>query len=439
MSRIKKQSFLIILLIIVVFSMGFLVARNTMATGNSEIYTRDELSEIIKGQKSKISNSETIIDNIPIGMVAYINNERVNSLDSEKDYILESFDCQGDNTVAWNNETKQLSVSSISNNCSLYFLETNTFNYVRGTNYQEFVASQTGNYRIELWGSASQQLVSNVHYARGSYTSGEIVLNQNEVLYLYIGSRGDRYKGGYNGGGNSGNFTSCASSNNCVCTYNQINGHGGGGGATDVRLNIGTWNSFDSLKSRIMVAAGAGSSQNPGGGLNGYDYQEAGYPTWKPNYGTQTYGGASPVQYQNAAIATPGVFGQGGHGSASIVQGYGGGGGSGYYGGSGGTGATCGAWSGGSGSSFISGHAGCNAISSSSTSSNIIHTSQPNHYSNKIFHNTIMIDGKGIKWEIINGQLIKTSQPMPDPHGGYFADGLGNPLDGYARITYLGN
>ena len=35
---------------------------------------------------------------------------------------------------------------------------------------------------------------------------------------------------------------------------------GGGGGATDVRLTPGEWNNFDSLKSRIMVAAGGGGN-----------------------------------------------------------------------------------------------------------------------------------------------------------------------------------
>ena len=53
--------------------------------------------------------------------------------------------------------------------------------------------------------------------------------------------------------------------------YNPSRYWGTGGGATDVRLVGGTWNSFSSLKSRIMVAGSGGGryigdgSDIPGG------------------------------------------------------------------------------------------------------------------------------------------------------------------------------
>lgn len=49
--------------------------------------------------------------------------------------------------------------------------------------------------------------------------------------------------------------------------------------------------------------------------------------------------------------------------------------------------------SGGGGSSYISGYPGCNSIDISSTSSNIIHTGNAIHYSNKVFSNCIMQKG----------------------------------------------
>lgn len=53
-------------------------------------------------------------------------------------------------------------------------------------------------------------------------------------------------------------------------------GQQGGGGATDIRLQDGLYDDFDSLKSRIMVAAGAGAADTndfgePGGALVGYN------------------------------------------------------------------------------------------------------------------------------------------------------------------------
>ena len=74
--------------------------------------------------------------------------------------------------------------------------------------------------------------------------------------------------------------------------------------------------------------------------------------------------------------------------------------------------------SGGGGSSFISGYSGCNAISESSTSSNIIHTGQPNHYSGKVFN---------------NAQMIARNASMPNHDGN--GNMTGNSGNGYAKIT----
>jgi len=99
------------------------------------------------------------------------------------------------------------------------------------------------------------------------------------------------------------------------------------------------------------------------------------------------------------------------------------GGGGGYYGGN-----TTSIWENSSryseycassgGSSFISGHTGCNAITSSSTSSNIVHTGQPNHYSGYVFTNTVMKAGNEV---------------MPSPTGGTETGHSGN---GYCKITW---
>ena len=242
-------------------------------------------------------------------------------------------------------------------------------------------------------------------------------------MYLYIGSYPTSTDGGYNGGGLSGIFNE--------------SGSFGGGGATDIRLVNGNWDSFDSLKSRIMVAGAAGqgfyTTLAHGGGLIGYGAYEQNYETWMSYGGSQTSGGKAAIPYPNTTPSTSGGFGYGGSGGQSIYQGYGGGGGSGYYGGGGGSGASVGAWDGGGGSSFISGHLGCDAISKSSTSNSIVHTGQSKHYSGLYFTDTAMIDGAGYQWTTEKGNIV-VGMPTHDGKGTM----IGNSGNGYAKITYLG-
>ena len=85
---------------------------------------------------------------------------------------------------------------------------------------------------------------------RGAYASGTIRFNTSTKLFLFIGGKGedqtgiaksDFGKGGYNGGGDG---------------FRHIEGCGGGGGATDFRINE------DDFWHRILVAGGGGGSDN---------------------------------------------------------------------------------------------------------------------------------------------------------------------------------
>lgn len=80
--------------------------------------------------------------------------------------------------------------------------------------------------------------------------------------YTYKVSSDTTISGGYNGGG----YGVQRNNNN-----SYVHNSGSGGGATDVRLVGGAWNNFDSLKSRIMVAAGGGGgSGHEGLSTGGY-------------------------------------------------------------------------------------------------------------------------------------------------------------------------
>lgn len=284
-----------------------------------------------------------------------------------------------------------------------------TYDFDYTGDYQTFIAPYSGTFIVELWGAQGGGNGTTQLGGLGGYTKGEIKLNKGDELYIYVGATTKTGTGGYNGGGTA------------VGTVY------GGGGATDVRLVSGTWNTFDSLKSRIMVASGGGGhgmSYNGGaaGGLVGYNGSgdEIGYG------GTQTSGGRAVA---NAGGDTAGKFGIGGTGSWSSEPL--GGGGAGYYGGSSG-GGTNNNGSGGGGSSYISGHPGSNSILESSTSSSIVHNGLPTHYSGISFTNTVMIDGKGYEWLDTNTKGVLVNQPNPNEEE---ATQVGQKGNGFARIT----
>ena len=285
---------------------------------------------------------------------------------------------------------------------------------------QDFRVCAGHTYKVELWGAGGGS-VEDGEGGKGGFVQGEITFNENKNLYLYNGGTTNDYSAGYNGGGGGGASTDGE--------------YTGGGGASDIRLLDGEWNNFDSLKSRIIIAAGgAGTGKyinrpivgGSGGGLIGYEGKIVSCNIDNihaiPEGATQISGGIASY----ASIS-------GGFGYAPTPVSYGTGGGAGYYGGGSGRSSNCNVSSGSGGSSFISGHSGCNAIGLTSNSDNIVHTGQPNHYSGLTFINTVMIDGLGYQWYDQKGTQTK----MPKPTGGEYALGVGHSGNGYARVTRL--
>ena len=266
-----------------------------------------------------------------------------------------------------------------------------SFAYTGGE--QEYIVNAPGYYKIELWGAQGGN-----SGGKGAYTTGKIFLSKNTKLFFYVGgSAGSNpsgvaqfVPGGYNGGGSNNGQNCC----------NRV--FGSGGGATDVRLENGAWDYLDSLKSRIMVAAGGGGKFSDGtvsgiGGDGGTliglpgmgDYSDycTGQGATQTNAGIiATTGAYCEDTVGNANYTSPGqIFGGFGYGGAHGSEGNNStGGGGGYYGG----GSSGHITSAGGGSSFISGYAGVNAITSS-----LIHTNNTLHYSNKYFINGKMQSG----------------------------------------------
>lgn len=268
-------------------------------------------------------------------------------------------------------------------------------------NYDTFTVPQTGLYKIELWGAQG----GGTYGGKGAYTSGLINLNRGDALYVYVGGQANTF----NGGGN------CSSASKI------------GGGATDVRLVSGNWNSISSLTSRIMVAAGGGTVTNEdsgakagiGGTINGINgsYHSATDITYIGYGGTQTAGGSGATN-ANQTGATSGTFGTGGTCGAYTPDGHiGGGGGGGFYGGGGSS------WHTGSGggSSFVSGYIDCNAVTPSSSS--ITHIGTP------------IVTYNGNNYIFSNPEMIAGNASMPTHDGS--STMIGNSGDGYAKITFI--
>ena len=292
---------------------------------------------------------------------------------------------------------------------------------------QTFTAPLNTNYKIECWGASGgnsyevtnpghTKFTNTVYGGKGAYCSGMVAIPYNLGLYVYAGQSGEEtMEHTFNGGGTAGM---------------QSDGRSGGG-ATDVRLTEGnTWNEFNSLKSRIIVAAGGGGAHHfnlgcNGGNAGGLFGQDGFYKRAYDDYqytvatgATQTSGGHGGVGYWSGF---DGTFGVGGDFNNIYFDGgyWGSGGGGGYYGGGGGGVNYQVVGSGAGGSSFISGYSGCDAIAESSTEDHIIHTGQANHYSGKVFTNSVMIDG---------------GSAMPKPKGG---TETGHSGDGYCIISWI--
>ena len=193
--------------------------------------------------------------------------------------------------------------------------ESRQFNYTGGI--QTFTVPHTGVYKLEVWGSAGNQVSSSGY---GGYSMGFKRLKKGTILYICCGAQT------YNGGGSGGGANSY--------------GNHHGGGATHIALVSGTLASIgkETFDQQGLIVAGGGGghghgSEGSGGGLSGGNSPVA-------SGGTQTSGYA---------------FGQGGPGGFASYWGCGGGGG-GYYGGYGGSGSVNNTgYSGAGGSGWIGG------------------------------------------------------------------------------------
>jgi hypothetical protein len=82
------------------------------------------------------------------------------------------------------------------------------FNFAYTGGAQEFVVPADGKYKLEVWGAQGGGTLG----GNGGYSKGELHLNKDEIINIYVGGQGDyhnkngsyRVAGGWNGGGTGG-------------------------------------------------------------------------------------------------------------------------------------------------------------------------------------------------------------------------------------------
>ena len=280
----------------------------------------------------------------------YVDNELQESIPKKGEVMFSKAICDNDNVnYYWNVDNWGLFVDNLNKKtkCNLYFVNYSgqtvfDFDYTGGE--QTFTAPVSGNYRLETWGAQGGDTSMSGKNAKiggaGGFSSGNINLLKNEIIYINIAGKGNgcikssendnRFgalcNGGYNGGGSS-------------LSNNLANDNAGtGGGATHIGLESGLLSSLVAKPEKILiVASGGGGSYSwkdvsytanggEGGGIIGNNgYLSSYYSDYLPGYGgTQTMPGQGGTMR-----GEKGTFGQGGNGGNCGSAG----GGGGFYGG----------------------------------------------------------------------------------------------------------
>ena len=199
-----------------------------------------------------------------------------------------------------------------------------TFDYTGGE--QTFIVPTSGKFKVETWGAQGGSGSGNRSIGGyGGYSTGNLDLNENSLLYINVGGQSISSKIGYNGGG-SGQKTAGSISNP----------GGGGGGATHMSLISGLLSTLENSKDSILIVSGGGggageNSGRPGGSGGGLVGSKGTGSCFTPTGGTQITAGT-----RGDSDASQASFGKGGSapGGNSKAGTYGaGGGGGGFYGG----------------------------------------------------------------------------------------------------------
>ena len=262
----------------------------TVINNNDKMSVHNVIINNINGAKSTVFNNAS-----PSSYTAYLSIDGNSTIDP-------SFGTAINNTGA-------LTIGSDKSNIA------EEYTYAYTGHQEEFVAPETGTYKLETWGASGAESPygnsrSNFnHGGYGAYASGTIELQAGEKLYIHVGGSG--YNGGHKNSYNVYDITAWLGSYNGggpqTSSYGDAIGKseytGTGGGATDIsRSNEdNTWfydngyvtnrRSTSSYEQRIVVAGGGSGAGTYGGSANkdgGYSVDPS---TSQLGYGSSAGGG----------------------------------------------------------------------------------------------------------------------------------------------------
>lgn len=227
------------------------------------------------------------------------------------------------------------------------------FDYIEPTDvnlspYYSYEVPKDGVYKLETWGAQGGSYNDVYRGGYGGYSSGNVYLDKNEKVYVYVGGEGassavESVTGGYNGGGTGQGGNCSGSSVRTGCS---------GGGASHMSLLEGALpNLSDNSKESLLIISGggggayfAGASYGSGANAGGYIGNNGEWINVTHDYviipvgGSQALGGSAGNSYSNEEPTwisnSRGNFGQGGSIKSWECE-NGSGGGGGYYGGGG--------------------------------------------------------------------------------------------------------
>lgn len=218
------------------------------------------------------------------------------------------------------------------------------------TGSEQVASLLPGSYKMECWGAQGQSKTETLIGGYGSYSTGSVLISNNQKIYVNVGGTGNYTLTGYNGGQRS-----------MVETDSTDSSGGAGGGATHIATVSGELKNLESYKNTggnnisneiIIVSGGGGGyshyqnstkddvSGSSAGGIIGNisNFGTGGNHTSYSTGGSQISGGTAIIT--NEAYGNNGQFGIGGIGTynSSLSNGHknsGGSGGGGWYGGAG--------------------------------------------------------------------------------------------------------
>lgn len=288
--------------------------------------------------------------------------------------------------------------------------------------FAEYTVPKTGYYKLEVWGASgggSALSGTGVNYGgRGGYATGTIYLSaeegQQDILYLNAGGAGFASMSGENGGVNGGGTGG-------IYDYLSVQRPtGGGGGASDIRVNS------NDLYSRVLVAGGGGGAGCERGGPStadqgGYGGGESGHDgigLWGYyGYGGTIRAGGSGA-FTMGGYSQDGSYGVGGSNTArggSLDSRLGGGGGGGWYGGGAG--------------SYDGGGGGSGWALTKTNYNNWTNASDKAKY-------LLVENGESNYW-LLNEQVLSGNQTISNPrNNGNNETGMSG--NGFIRITWVG-